>query len=251
MRTIETVEVSSLEQLLEEMVPRLGFGRTPVYRGQASSSWQLRPGLYRREVRESEHASWSELEVAFLHCFKERAAADLSHEPATELEWMALAAHHGLPTRLTAWSENILAALFFTCDPAHDGVDGVVWRILPGEGGLSISQDYENVPDQPRLYRPKRPDSSMRGQRVCFLTHPLPGQDAAPETLEESYELGEGRFVLTRLVVKAEWKSYLRRRLALMGVDHQAMFPGLGGLCRDLAEEIFSHTDAYEWIFPG
>ncbi len=250
MREIETVVVASLESLLEEMVPRLGYDRTPVYRGLASADWQLLPGLYRRAVAESEHKSWVELEAAFLHSFKERACRDLVSEPATELEWMALATHHGLPTRLTAWSENILAALFFACDPAHDAEDGVVWRIMPGEGGISISQDHENVPDQIRLFRPRRPDLSMQSQRVLFLTHPLPTEDATPESLEDSYELGEGRIVLTRLVVPAEAKSFLRRRLAMMGVDRRAMIPGLGSLCGDLSEEIFCHTDAYEWIFP-
>jgi hypothetical protein len=250
MRDIETVVVASVEGLLEEMVPRLGHQRTPVYRGQASAAWPLLPALFRREVSASDRPSWAELEAALLGAFKERAGADLPYEPVTELEWMALASHHGLPTRLTAWSENILAALFFACDPARDGEEGVVWRLMPGEGGISISQDHENLPDQPRLYLPRRADLSMRNQRACFLAHPLPLEDATPETLEEGYELGSDAFVLTRLLIPAEWKGYLRRRLAQMGVDRRHIFPGLHGLSHDLAEEVFCHTDAYEWIFP-
>ncbi len=250
MKTIEVVQVASMENVLEEMVPRLGFQRAPVYRGQAVADWKLWPTLFRHEVARSEHRNWAELESAFLLSFKERAGADLGYEPMTELEWMAVAAHHGLPTRLSAWTESILVALFFATDPVHEREDGVVWRIMPGEASFSISQDYEQLPDLPRLYRPKRPDLAMRSQRVCFLTHPLPAEDAAPETFEELYELGNDRIVLTKLVIPATWKAYLRRRLALMGTDHRALFPGLAGLCRDLREEIFCHTDAYEWIFP-
>ncbi len=250
MREIETVVVGSIESLLEEMIPRLGFQRVPIYRGQASAEWALLPSLYREEVAKTEHRSWAEVEACSLLGFKRRATGELSHDPATELEWMALGAHHGLPTRFSSWTENALVALFFATDPSRPGEDGAVWRIMPGEAAFTIAQDYEQVPERPRLYHPRRPDASMRNQRVCFLSHPLPEEDAAPETFEEVYELGSDRLVLSKLVIPAEWKGYLRRRLATMGVDHFHLFPGLGGLCRDLREEIHCHTDAYEWIFP-
>lgn len=249
-REIETVSVGSIESLLEEMVPRLGFQRTPVYRGQASAEWRLLPPLFREEVAKTDQRTWAELEAACLFSLKQQARGELAHDPATELEWIALGAHHGLPTRFTTWSENALVALFYASDPAFPDVDGVVWRIMPGDPSFNISQDYEQIPELPRLYRPARPDVAMRNQRVCFLSHPLPKEDAAPETFEEVYELGTDRLVLTKLVIPAAWKGYLRRRLALMGVDHRFLNPGFGSICRDLREEIYCHTDSYEWIFP-
>lgn len=250
MREIENVVVGSIEALLEEMVPPLGFQRAPVYRGQASAAWSLLPSLYREEVAKTEHKSWAEVEACSLLAFKRQAGGDLDREPGTELEWMALGAHHGLPTRLTAWTDNALVALFFATASAPAGEDGAVWRLMPGEAALTIAHDYEQIPDSVRLYRPQRPDAAMRNQRVGFLAHPLPIEDAAPETLEEIYELGGDRFVLSKLIVPAEWKAYLRRRLVTMGVDHRALFPGLAGLCHDLREELYSQTDAYEWVFP-
>jgi len=250
MREIETVVVLSIESLLEEMVPRLGFQRTPVYRGQASSEWSLLPSLLREEVARTEHKSWAELESAFLLSLKQQAGDEIGYVPMTELEWMAVGAWHGLPTRFSSWTENALVALFFATDPSHPDVDGVVWRIMPGEAGFTISQDYEQIPEQPRLYRPQRPNTPMRNQRVCYLSHPLPTEDAAPETFEEVYEFGSDRIVLSKLLIPAEWKSFLRRRLVMMGIDHRTLFPGLGALCSDLRNEIYCHTDAYEWIFP-
>jgi hypothetical protein len=250
MREIETVVVGSIESLLEEMVPKLGFQRTPVYRGQGRASWALLPALFREEVARSEFKSWADLEAAFLVSLKQRARGELGYDPTTELEWTSLGAQNGLPTRLSAWSENALVALFFATDPAHDEEDGAVWRIMPGEASFVISQDYEQIPDQPRLYRPQRPSVAMQNQRVCFLSHPLPKEDASPETFEEHFELGTDRIVLSKLVIPAAWKSYLRRRLSMMGIDHRSMFPGLAGLCQDLRDEIYCHTDSYEWIFP-
>ncbi len=250
MREIETVVVESIESLLEEMVPRLGFQRVPIYRGQASAHWSLLPQLFREDLGKSEHRTWSEFEAAFLISLKRRAAAEIQHDPVSELEWMALGAHHGLPTRLSSWTENALVALFFATDPDHPEEDGAVWRIMPGDASFSVAHDFESVPGRACLYLPQRPDPSMRGQRARFLAHPLPEEDASPETFEDLYELGDDRLVLTKLVIPAEWKGYLRRRLATMGIDRQALFPGLGSLCRDLRDEVFSHTGSYEWIFP-
>jgi len=249
-REIETIVVGSIESLLEEMVPRLGFQRTPVYRGQAAADWSLLPGLFREEVAKTDQKTWTELEAAFLYRWKHQARSGLNHDPGTELEWMAFGAHHGLPTRLTSWTENALVALFYATEPTFSNQDGVVWRIMPAEASFTIAHDFEQIPEQPRLYQPLRPDAAMRNQRVCFLSHPLPKEDAAPETFEEVYELGNDHLVLSRLLIPADWKGYLRRRLALMGVDYRFLNPGFGAICRDVREEIYCHTDSYEWIFP-
>ncbi len=250
MREIETVVVDSIESLIEEMVPRLGFQRMPIYRGQASADWSLKPRLYRENLGKSEYKSWAEFEAAFLLSLKRRGAAEIRYEPVSELEWMAIGAHNGLPTRLTSWTENALVALFFATDPEPEDADGVVWRLMPGEASFTIAHDFESVPGRPSLYHVQQPDPSMRGQRACFLVHPLSEGDSAPQSFEDRYLSGQERLVLTKLIIPAGWKSYLRRRLAVMGIDRQALFPGLASLCLDLRDEVCQHTDSYEWIFP-
>ena len=251
MREIETIEIAGMEEFLQEMVPQLGFQRNPVYRGQSSGEWKILPPLFREEVARTEFKSWAELEAAFLIGLKQRGRGELANEPATELEWMAIGSHHGLPTRFSSWSENALVALFFATDPSRSEEDGVVWRLMPGDTSLMISQDYEQVPEQARLYRPQRPVPAMLNQKTCFLSHPLPKEDASPECFEDHFELGSERISLARLIIPASEKAFLRRRLATMGIDHRAMFPGMGGLCLDIREELYSHTDSYEWVFPA
>tara|TARA_R110000850_G_scaffold9033_18_gene33364 strand:+ start:1804 stop:2559 length:756 start_codon:yes stop_codon:yes gene_type:complete len=251
MRAIETVSIGNVEDFLHEMVPQLGFQRTPIYRGQASDQWAILPTLFREEVARTEFNSWNELESSLLVRLKQRARGDLGYDPMSELEWMSIGQHHGLPTRLSAWTENALVALYFATEPGREGEDGIVWRILPGDSNLVISQDYEQVPERPRIYGPQKTTPAMLNQKTCYLCHPLPAEDAAPETFEEYYELGDERMHLSRLVVAAGEKEFIRRRLATMGIDARTLFPGMTGLCEQISEEIYSHTDSYEWVFPG
>ena len=250
MRSIEIVEIGSLEDFIQEIIPQLGFQRLSVYRGHASSDWKLFPPLFREEVAKTEFKSWSELESAFLIGLKQRARGEFGYEPSTELEWLAQGAHHGLPTRFSNWTETALVALFFATDPSRPDEDGAVWRIIPGDRSLIISQDYEQIPEQARLYRPQRPNAAMLSQKTCFLSHPLPKEDASPESFEDLFELGSERLSLSKLIIPASEKAFLRRRLVNLGVDNRAMFPGMAGLCCDIREDLYSHTDSYEWVFP-
>lgn len=249
-KQIETITVTSIEEYIQEMVPKLGFQRNPVYRGQASSEWKLLPTLFREEVAASEFRSWAELEAAFMISLKQRARGEIGYEPATELEWMSIGQHFGLPTRLSAWSENPMVGLYFATEATPDEQDGVVWRILPGDSEFTISQDYEQIPEKARLYRPQHNTPAMLNQRITYLSHPLPKEDAISESFEEIYELGDDRVSLSKIVIPASEKAYLRRRLETLGTDARLLFPGMGGLCQQIREEIYSHTDSYEWIFP-
>ena len=70
------------------------------FRGQGDVTWPLKPSLYRGKFR-------PELEREMLRDFRAHAAE--------YVDWLFLAQHHGIPTRILDWTENPLVGLYFTC----------------------------------------------------------------------------------------------------------------------------------------
>src|SRR4051794_38294082 len=56
-------------------------------------------------------------EIETLNRFKLRANSEIMPQPKDDWEWLSLAQHHGLPTRLLDWTTSPLIALYFATKP--------------------------------------------------------------------------------------------------------------------------------------
>ncbi len=254
MRDIETTEIFNVQGFIEEVVPSLGYQRMPIYRGQCDVGWQIVPALLREDLSQSEFKNWTELEASLVFRFKQRAnRMDFGgSEPNTELEWLTVGQHFGLPTRFSSWSENALVALYFATELREDESDGVVWRLLPGDQAMTMTQDFEQVPDRPQIYHPKHISPEFLAQKTCFLSHCLPEFDTPAISFEDYFEsTNEDRMHLCQIVIPHNCKADIRRQLSGMGIDARTLFPGLRGVCDTIREEIYAHTQSYEWAFAS
>lgn len=107
--------------------PIFGHG-TILFRGQSDREWKLLPsiadvGRNKRQrdplYRKSNEANTDSLLLAEERMFrqlKRRSHPFLNIRPDSDWDWLALAQHYGIPTRLLDWSINALAALWFTVD---------------------------------------------------------------------------------------------------------------------------------------
>ncbi len=99
------------------------------FRGHADLSWTLTPSALRYDPAGQRQAA-----LRLLSDFKRYAAIKLPNPPSRddELEWVQLAQHYGLPTRLLDWTRNAAIALYFACvgDPVAIN-DGAVVVLNP------------------------------------------------------------------------------------------------------------------------
>lgn len=102
-----------------------------AYRGMVDASWDMPTSLIRLG------GQFVQLEKHMLRNFRKYAHRDVV-ERDSFWHWLAVAQHHGLPTRLLDWTYSPLVALHFATDSlARMAEDGVVWMVrIPDAHGL-------------------------------------------------------------------------------------------------------------------
>lgn len=195
-----------------------------IFRGQSSPLYTLKPSIGRVEHTER---SFARFEKSIFSFFK-RSAHNFIHDRIdNEYEYLAVAQHHGLPTRLLDWSYNPLVGLFFAVrsNPKEDGIlyalhadKRIADEILLNNKPFEIEKTYKYVP---RILA-----SRLSAQEGVFTIHSSPHQ-SLEEELRSDWEL-------ERIRIPAALKEDLQYLLFRQGVHHAKLFPDLDGLAQHL-----------------
>jgi len=232
--------ITSLQELLQVTGSQdrgpAGIDRW-LYRGQARATADLIASAGRLPRPPNQHSNrHPDLDV--FRTWRLRAAFYERSIPANEWEALAVAAHHGLATRLLDWSLNPLVALFFAVNdvgldpPQHDGALYVfeVKHVIDPQGS-----SLEEV-DELAVFFPAGHTHRVIRQRGAFTFHPDPWQP-----LEEAAGPGQ----LQRFRVPCDAKRDLRKQLDRVGINFEMLFPDLEGFSQHL-NWIYANRQAAE-----
>jgi FRG domain len=187
-----------------------------VFRGLGKASYELRPSIGRMEFYGGKRGP---NERAMLKGFKRQAIPFLEFRPETEWDWLALAQHHGLPTRLLDWTSNPLVAAYFAVEDDGCDEDGAIY-VLSGASSIDVLEhtDPFAVSDVKRFV-PRHITRRLIAQAGLFTIHPEPLTPIRENTPS-----------LDRIIIAAPMRRDLKMTLFRYGVHRASLFPDLDGL---------------------
>lgn len=188
-----------------------------VFRGCGSPSHELIPSVGRI-------GSYTDLnEERVFRAFQRSAGSMIPARPESDWEWLAIAQHHGLPTRLLDWSTNPLVACFFAVSSGTSKEDAVVHAYsIPDTEIIDPERDTNPFAiDRIRFLLPSKTASRIVNQRGLFSVHHVPNVAWKPKAS-------------STFVIRSHLRARFQRRLFKMGIDHSHIYPDLGGLCETL-----------------
>jgi hypothetical protein len=195
-----------------------------VFRGQRVDK-PLVPQLSRLRPRGMTRAA---LERVLVNEFIRTAPPHLDIIPESMVEWLAVARHYGMATRLLDWTFNPLAALWFVVERRPGRTDGVIW-ILESTRFDEIGADDALAITREKIVRPRHIVGRIVSQLGLFTIHPLVDDEFIP--LDQQPEHAAA---LKKLTIDRDGYPEIRRVLDRCGVNASTIYPGLDGLCAHL-----------------
>ncbi len=204
-----------------------------LYRGQPIIM-PLLPKIARPQLRLTQPLL--KAEKYFFEEFKSRSLPYLDKIPDNSWDWLSLAQHYGLPTRLLDWTLNPLAALWFAVkDAPKKSSTGIVWIFHVKDDDCVESKEEKKIDPftgrRTKAFFPRDITKRIIAQQGVFTVHKYVGPRKGFIPLEKNILY---RNSLLKIVISANAFSALRYELDKCAINSATMFPDLDGLCKNI-----------------
>jgi len=186
-----------------------------IFRGQSNVEWQLIPKAGREPFKNFS-------EESIFRPWQRKAHSFIEKIPENDLDWLALAQHHGLATRLLDWTYNPLAACYFAISDEINQ-DSVLYAYL---SKFRVEKEIDNPFDFSgiRLVKPKGIASRIMNQSGLFTIH-------GPADLDLlKHPKSDGK--IEKIIIDKAYKRECLFELSHYGYNELTLFPDLDGLSR-------------------
>ena len=234
---MEIKKIESFKKAIELITEEYNCGHY-VFRGICDvNNHTLIPSVGRLDKNMLCDISLADYERETLTRFKLRANSEVQPQPKNDWEWLALAQHHGLPTRLLDWTSSPLIALYFATVPQIDQ-KSLLKPCCENGGAIYVMHTcnyidtscVESPLEYPEhgIFYPPHVTKRISGQFGLFSIQPNPDEE-----FEKSFPKNEGNQIVQVSFTK-EVAHEIQRSLYILGIRHESIFPDLDGFTYDL-----------------
>ncbi|HBL76920.1 MAG: hypothetical protein A2W90_00865 [Bacteroidetes bacterium GWF2_42_66] len=189
------------------------------FRGQSNLEWKLVPKAGRFPFKNRN-------DQELFRQWKRRAKILLDKEYKTDLDYLTIAQHYGIPTRLLDWSHSPLVATFFACIDNYEN-DGVLYAYKPNKLVLpnEINNPFSTKANEIIFIQPEASSNRILNQLGYFSLHNEPKLELNESNSNPSLE---------RIIIPKSLKKEIIFILNQFGVSDLTIFPDIEGLTKYL-----------------
>ncbi|MBL0559469.1 FRG domain-containing protein [Aeromonas hydrophila] len=186
------------------------------------------------------------VEKLMLDEFRRACLPLVEYHPENNWDLLALAQHHGLPTRLLDWTYSALVALWFAVQKEPNNEEhGVVWVLNADHSDFRDTEEFDDPPSNEitKIFRSRVISRRISAQAGAFTVHRINKGGNRRNKIVKFETHIQFKKKLTKLVIPAEYFAPIRKSLMMMGVNHSTVFPDIDGLCQHLERRFSKLND--------